>query len=180
MEVEVKFHLSEDEANAVRAKLAKNFTLVKRVVQSDVYFSHPRIDLNDRVFRLRKEGKRVILTYKGPRLSHNLKVREELEVEVSEFAEMKKILRNLGFIETATIEKIRETYLVDSNAFVNLDKVKGLGYFIEVELITDITNFDSITRKIREITSVLGLNHKRALSVSYFELLQRGSAMDLT
>jgi len=171
MEVEVKFPLSKYDLEAIKASLSKTYTFIKKIVQEDIYFTHPSINFNDRVLRLRKENGKVTLTYKGPRVSYNLKVREELEVEVSEFNEMKEILRRLGFIEVGLIRKIREVYSVNGIT-VNLDFVEGLGYFIEIEVISDSTNLDLVTNKIKDIALSLGLNLKRALSISYFELLQ--------
>ncbi len=104
---------------------------VKSEYHADTYFTHPCRDLkeSDEALRLRRTD-RLLITYKGPKQSSDLKVREEIEFPVPEDAF--NLLQRLGFGEAFTIEKTRETYALDGLT-VCCDDVKGLGEYVEVE-----------------------------------------------
>ena len=166
MEVEVKFPVSEGEAEAVRAKLRGLGLSARAVSQFDVYFSPP--PGAEGVVRLRREGRRVVLTYKGPKLPHDLKVREEVEVEVSDFDRARAILERLGLREVGVVRKVREEYELGS-VKVSLDVVEGLGSFIEVEAVGD--DVEAAAARVKRAAAMLGLDSRRALTATYLELL---------
>lgn len=85
------------------------------------------------LLRLRQDD-RGRLTFKG--LAHRsqdsqAKVREELEVEVSDAAAMAAILQRLGFLPRQVYEKYRETFMLDGVEVV-LDELP-FGDFVELE-----------------------------------------------
>lgn len=103
-------------------------------IEEDLYLDHPvrSFAVTDEALRIRIKGKGGILTYKGPRLDPLSKSREELEVEVSDWRALMGILLRLGFREVGRVQKSRERYRL--GAFVVcLDRVEGLGEFVEVE-----------------------------------------------
>ncbi len=112
------------------------------VQQEDIYYSHPsrNFAVTDEALRLRIEvgggGRRVLLTYKGPRLKSDVKAREEVEVEVlSEPSKVNKLLEKLGFKKKAIVRKERRVFNCEwFRAFI--DEVDELGRFIELELVS--------------------------------------------
>ncbi len=64
-----------------------------------------------RILRLRTDGGRARLTFKGPmRLEGNVKVREEREVEISGADEAKALFENLGYQVVRRYQKVREEW----------------------------------------------------------------------
>lgn len=64
-----------------------------------------------RILRLRTDGGRARLTFKGPmRLEGNVKVREEREVEISGADEAMKLFENLGYKVVRRYQKVREEW----------------------------------------------------------------------
>lgn len=64
-----------------------------------------------RILRLRTDGGRARLTFKGPmRLEGNVKVREEREVEISGADEAMKLFENLGYQVVRRYQKVREEW----------------------------------------------------------------------
>jgi predicted adenylyl cyclase CyaB len=86
--------------------------------------------------RLRKEGKKAVLTYKSHVGDRAVKIREETEVRVSGFDETKSILESLGFSVWLEMEKHRTSYTLQGARF-EFDKYSGAyGYipeFLEIE-----------------------------------------------
>ena len=85
-----------------------------------------------RILRLRTDGQRSRLTFKGPmRLEGNLKVREELEIEVSDADEARSLFENLGFGVVRRYQKMREEWQL-GGVTIALDHTP-IGDFAEFE-----------------------------------------------
>jgi adenylate cyclase class 2 len=144
-EREIKYRLMGKESYMkLKEWLSKECSLKSEVLEIDDYFQHPCRDfgLTDETLRLRrderKEQVRIYLTYKGPRETSYMKVREEINIELAsskchDEMMMKILLEKLGFKHIATIEKKRIEY--DCKFYTaSLDIVKDLGLFVEFEL----------------------------------------------
>jgi predicted adenylyl cyclase CyaB len=63
------------------------------------------------ILRLRTDGGRARLTFKGPmRLEGNVKVREEREIEVNTSDEARALFENLGYRVVRRYQKVREEW----------------------------------------------------------------------
>jgi adenylate cyclase class 2 len=74
----------------------------------------------------------ALLTYKGPRRRGPVKIREELETEVSGAGAMADILARLGFQQVIRYEKRRQVWHLGA-CEVSLDELPRLGWWLEVE-----------------------------------------------
>lgn len=132
IEIEIKARADLD---ALRKKLKQEGAALERTVeQTDIYYNAPDRDFGktDEALRLRNEGGQIFLTYKGKKLDAKSKTRKEVEVEVADLEKMEDILLSLGFKRTLRVHKTREEYHLDG-AVVCLDRVDGLGDFVELE-----------------------------------------------
>ncbi len=132
IEIEIKARAGLD---ALRKRLRQEGAGLERTVeQTDIYYNSPCRDFakTDEALRLRDEGGQIFLTYKGKKLDAMSKTRKEVEVEVADFARMEDVLLSLGFKMTLRVHKIREIYHL-GGAVVCLDRVDGLGDFVELE-----------------------------------------------
>lgn len=88
------------------------------------------------ILRLRKEGKKAVLTFKSHVEDKKAKVREEKEVVVSDFEVMNSILGLLGFSGWLRMSKKRTTYDLEGTHF-ELDKYHDeysfIPEFLEIE-----------------------------------------------
>ncbi|HEY8022197.1 MAG TPA: class IV adenylate cyclase [Thermoanaerobaculia bacterium] len=85
-----------------------------------------------RILRLRTDGQRARLTFKGPlRLEGNMKVREEREVEVENADEAREIFQNLGYDVVRRYQKMREEWQL-GGVTIALDHTP-IGDFAEFE-----------------------------------------------
>ena len=85
-----------------------------------------------KILRLRTDGGRARLTFKGPMtIEGNMKVREEREVEVQSADETRALLENLGFLVVRRYQKIREEWHL-GGVTVALDHTP-IGDFAEFE-----------------------------------------------
>ena len=131
-EVEIK---ARAPVEALEAELKRRGAVFEKAVrQADAYYNAPDRDfaVTDEAVRLRAQEGRAYLTYKGKKLDAQSKTRKEVEVEVSDFARAEDILQSLGFRRTLDVAKERRIYHYQG-AEVCLDRVAGLGEFVELE-----------------------------------------------
>lgn len=170
IEVEIK-------AAAQRDPLAKKLKdagaeFEKTVWQADAYYNAPHRDFSstDEALRLREQGDKVYLTYKGKKLDAKSKTRKEVEVGVSDRAKMEDILLSLGFRKTLDVHKERHIYHY-KGAEICLDRLEGLGDFVEAESMAE--NGSDIGKKRDELIAILrGLGvDGELIRESYLEML---------
>ncbi len=170
LELEVKAALSDDVLERLRRL---HLPRVDRQVQVDTYYKHPCIDFvaTDEALRIRRAEGATTVTYKGPRLSRETKMREEHELVVSDFREARAVLERLGFTPVATVEKTRERFERDDMCIV-VDDVKGLGRFIEVEMLLE-ERIEQAEERIFQFLEGLGISRASTIRDSYLELLNK-------
>lgn len=173
-EVEVKVRADHE---SVRSNLeAAGATVHGPIEQVDVYFDAPHRDFaaRDEALRLREEtnsdGPTTVLTYKGPRLDGATKTRTEHETVVGSRDEMRGALTALGFAAAATVEKTRDRYAFE-DCTVTLDRVAGLGEFVEVEATVTENAIERAQDQVTNTLEALGLGDAERLQTSYLELL---------
>lgn len=165
LEFEAKFFVGKNLA-AVRARLLENgATLHKeRVFERNVRYENQWDGLyrKGQLLRLRQDSQ-AKLTFKGPAkedITSEVKVREELEVVVSDFDTMDTILRRIGFRPVQVYEKYRETFSFNTIEVV-LDEMP-YGAFVELE-------GNETTIKSSAIT--LGLDWDTRLITNYLAIM---------
>ncbi len=166
LEVEVKFFVRDLAALRIRL-LAAGATIIRpRVFEKNVRYDNADNALADRlaILRLRQDAK-VTMTYKGvpadiAALQSAVRVREELEVELSDFETAHLLLQRIGFAPRQVYEKHREA-LAFNGLEVVLDEMP-YGNFIELE-------GDEAT--IRETADLLQLDWEQRIVASYLALL---------
>jgi predicted adenylyl cyclase CyaB len=85
-----------------------------------------------RILRLRTDGQRARLTFKGPlRIEGNMKVREEREVEIENADEARSLFENLGYTVVRRYQKMREEWQL-GGVTIALDHTP-IGDFAEFE-----------------------------------------------
>jgi adenylate cyclase class 2 len=176
-EVELKFPVTDvDRVRHVIDSLGAVWSPPVR--QEDVYFAHPQRDfaVTDEAFRLRSVGDKHWLTYKGPLVDRETKTRQEVEVPLGDgshtASQMKSLLAGLGFREVRCVAKTRHPAHVHWQNWeveISIDAVDQLGTFVEVEIITDETQWELAKSCALSLAAHLGLTNSERRS--YLQLL---------
>jgi len=185
-EVEVKVRADHD---AVRSTLDEaGAERVGGVTQIDTYYDAPHRDFaeTDEALRIREErpaesdgegedGEPVTkATYKGPLVDADSKTREEHETRVDDAEAARELFEGLGFEPAAVVEKHRTFFELDGYT-VTLDRVEGLGEFVEVEAEADTErDVDAVREGAFEVLRRLGLDPDAGIRTSYLGLLLDG------
>lgn len=164
-EVELKFPIAAA-GSIVPLLEALGAQKLETLHQRDVYFRHPSRDFaqTNEALRVRTSGNETRITYKGPVIDTQAKVRREIELPIGsnagDGAEMEELLSLLGFEPVRAVEKLRTPYHLQwegRSLEVSLDEVTGLGSFLEIEGLADERQRDAVRDAILRLASRLGL-----------------------
>ncbi len=193
IEVEIKVAISNPES--LKENLKKlNGKYKISLDHEDTYFNMPiklrNFKKTDEALRLRKSIEfnknnkenttltRSFITYKGKKIDQTTKTREEIEVEIKNLEEMKKLLENLGFREIFTVKKERELYefnFKNENVEVLIDFLPILNQnFMEVEVIVESSKeVPLVKEKLFEFLKKFGISKTDSIRESYLELIAK-------
>ncbi len=176
-EVEIKFPVAE--MAAVESRLAvMGVSIEASIEEVDLYFAHPARDFasTDEALRIRRKGQLNFLTYKGPKIDATTKTRREIELPLLPGAESAEawedLLAALGFRPVAEVRKSRrkaEVAWQGRRVEASLDRIEGLGSFVELELIAEAEEVEAARACILSLADELGLQQSERRS--YLELL---------
>jgi adenylate cyclase, class 2 len=134
-EVEVKIRIRD--VAATRRLLRRNGFRVerRRVFESNEVFDTPESALraNRRLLRLRRTGPHVLLTLKDKPVAGKHKVREEIELSLSDSTAFAEILNRLGFQTAFRYEKYRTEFARPRDSGLVLLDETPIGNFLELE-----------------------------------------------
>lgn len=166
LEIEVKFLVPSLKDMRERLLGAGAKILKPRTHENNIRYDTPwqGLMLQGKLLRLRQDDE-ARLTYKGDpsgEIDSEARVREELELAVTDFETMDAILQRVGFQPQQRYEKFRETFVLDKVEVV-LDEMP-FGEFIELE---------GDEGAIREAAMRLGLDWDKRILANYLALMVR-------
>ena len=142
--------------------------------QVDRYFNHPGRDfaVTDEALRLRSTAAGLAITWKGPRLDAAAKTRREIELPLglaggahasapvaATLDRWTELLEALGFRRVREVAKRRRLATVPWEGAaieVALDRVAGLGDFVELELQADAAGIAAAAARVESLARALG------------------------
>lgn len=170
-EIEVKAKVRD--LNELILKLKEiGVSLNEPVVQDDCIYNKKGIDLRSHshgtsVLRIREQMGRTVFTLKKNR-SNDLDCIEK-EVEVSSKKELEEIILLLDYEKTVEVHKKRQRGKYKDYE-ICLDEVEGLGFFIEVEKISD-EDGEKVQRELFDFLKQLGVKDKDRVLIGYDSLM---------
>ena len=164
IEREIKLAFASPEAARGAVAMAGASLTAARRLQRDALLdtADPSLFTARSALRVRAEGRRTWLTFKGPQQQSTVKAREELETEAGEGEVLFGILERLGFRVAFRYEKYREEYKKD-DAVIAIDETP-IGTFVEIE---------GDERSIESIAATMGLGRSHYILESYRTLFVR-------
>jgi adenylate cyclase class 2 len=162
LEIEVKIKVQLLDPLRTKIKLLPAALEAARGFERNIVFDTSQNKLRKQgiLLRLRQQGLRTILTMKMPVRENSVyKVREETEVEVSDFASMEKVMQAIGFQIFFIYEKYREVFNA-LGTLIMIDETP-IGNFIEIEGSPD---------RIDAVAAHLGFTTADYITDSYYQL----------
>jgi len=179
LEVETKVPLDSKEVPSLRKKILKIAKFKKKSNKSDDYFAIPRKMKGNikkypkKAFRIRDDEKELVVNFKKwlrQYWTKEIVVKEEFEFSIAPEKKDKflALMDDLGFRQWLKKFKISESYIYKKNSKVNIEinRVRHLGYFMEIEYVAKKSELKKAIRTIRDIIEELGLKG-RADNIGY-------------
>jgi len=169
-ETEVKIRVSDVAAAKGRLDSCGLVVSVPRRFESNTVYDTDDLALKsaDMLLRLRSVGDESIITWKGPTIGGDHKIRRELETSVGSLETLAKILHALGYEPSFRYEKYRTEYQHAGmpDGTVTLDETP-IGDFLELEGPADW---------IDRIAELLGFRRSDYVLLSYVRLYLKDCA----
>jgi len=180
IEVEIKVSVGEDDFLKIKDKVKSIAKFEKISEQSDEYF-----DLCNRSFldveypfewiSIRKRGSKNILNFKRLYPPNSLEFThcDEFDVEVDDSNKLAKIFSLIDLKSLVIVDKTRETYNYNDEIEIDMDFIKELGYFVEIEALKDFGGIVETRKRIFEFAKEIGLDVNNKVNRGYPYLLMK-------
>lgn len=181
IEVEVKLPVAD--LDMIKGKLLKmGFKETAVIEERDTYFDNRQGDIraNGEALRVRETKdhltgeSRAQINFKGKKLDTCTMTREELETGVEDGAICRNILQAIGYAP-ADPEVIKDRTMMQKESITAcLDNVRGLGGFLELEILADSEEEKDVAlKRIENILNSLGYQISDTVRMSYLYMLQK-------
>lgn len=181
LEIETKIKLDNSEVKKFRRRIKEIAVFEKKGKKADDYFAVQKtpFDYPKKAFRVRALKNKFEVNFKKWLKIHwtkDIVVKQEFEFTLYKKEEVEDILelfKDLGFTEWVKKIKYNETYQwkKDKHVSIELNKVKHLGYFIEIEYLAQLRNLDKARRRIREVMKELNVRPEQIDNTGYTKML---------
>lgn len=175
LEIEQKFYFKD--IKSLYDLLSKNNLTKKEsenISDSDEYFTDIDSEYikNRTCLRIRKtNNKNMEITFKGKSINFSnfyAKSENNINIDINDYSNLVDMLGSLGFYSYTTVTKSREVYnKIEDNIEYNvmIDKVEGIGSFIEFELLSDESiGIKNLTNTLNQfIENFKSLNLEKAM-----------------
>ncbi|NBB91485.1 MAG: class IV adenylate cyclase [Spirochaetes bacterium] len=175
-EVELKAWV--DDVTDLQMRLESQCTYLREFDKRDRYFTAPECSADPGAvpqrFRLRRDGEKLVCTYKQKDLGQSVEVNVEREFEVSDEDAFLGLVRRLGC--TPFVDKHKEGRQYEYNGLtVELSVVQGLGSFLEIERLLgdDASDVEraSAGAEVRAALETFGVGAERIEARPYTQML---------
>lgn len=173
-EVEIKIKLKDFKSTINNLK-RQGCKFSKKITQEDwVYIpkNEPKVPVpfGVNVLRIRKQDEEYLFTLKISD-KHNHLSKEEVEIKITEPIKVQKIIKLLGFKLIAIVKKQRIKCKFEGFE-ICLDRISGLGDFMEVEKITNKNPLE-VQQEMIQLLRGLGIIRYTRIKVGYDVLVFR-------
>ena len=174
LEVETKSKIKN--VAELRKKIQKIAKLDKKESRSDDYFAlhrkFRRKGYPKRAFRIRKKPDKYEINFKKKKKKYYddyIVVKQEFEFETKHPDDFLALMFDMGFVQWMKKFKQSESYLhkKDKRIVIEINKVRHLGYFMEIEYLCQPHEVKTAKKKIMNVLKELGITKEDIDNVGY-------------
>jgi adenylate cyclase, class 2 len=170
--IEVESKIKVRDVNDARKRIKKIAKFVKVEKKLDDYYSLESRKYPKKSLRVRNRGKKRVINFKQWRsYKGGIWAKKEVEFEVSDLKNFFDLLSNFGFRKWMSKNKKTELYKSKDGINIELNFVKNLGWFIEIEVLCKEEDIPIARKKVKKVMDRLGVRKKFILKKGYTKLL---------
>lgn len=179
LEVETKVPLKDSEVADLREKIKSIAKLKKKGKKIDDYFAVNTSTYPKKSFRIRKMKDHSEVTFKRPvkkYYTNEVVVKQEFEFALDgkdQKEDMLELFKDIGIKEWVRKVKRNETYSLkkDKTLSIEINHVKHLGYFMEIEYLCQPKDVKKATKLITSVLRQLEIKPSRVNNKGYTRAL---------
>ena len=181
LEVETKVKIQN--VNSLRKKIKKIARFVKKESREDNYFALKRRFRKHaypkKAFRIREKPDKFEVNFKKWLKKYwddFIVVKQEFEFTLKNKEAVEDLLalfKDLGFVKWMVKKKTSESYVhkKDKRIIIEINYVKHLGYFMEIEYLAKPSEMEKAKKKIKETLKELEIEKKEIDNTGYTKML---------
>ncbi len=171
--IEVEAKVTVKSPSVMRARIR---SLAKRSVtlhKIDDYYTLENLKTYpQKSLRIRKMGKIYQINFKQSlSFKHHIHAKKETEFSVGAIDDFLSLLSEFGFKRWVRKEKRSEIYTLGKHFHIELNNVKGLGWFVEVEYLAQPSEVAYAQKEVMKVLSLLGFKEQDCVEEGYTKLL---------
>ncbi len=171
IEVETKIPLGKNVGD-IRERIKNIAKFVGKEYKKDDYYSLEYFKYTEKSLRVRDKGRVREVNFKRRKsYKEGVYAKTEVQFEISDTRGFFNLIGDFGFRKWLHKEKTTELYKTRDGVNIELNKVKGLGWFIEIEVLCAPGQVESARRKVSRVRSALGFSEKDAEPRGYTKQL---------
>ena len=173
--IEVEAKAVVENLSEIKKKAAKIGKYIGHERKIDEYYTLENLSkYPEKSIRIRKKEDKYEVNFKR-RLSYieGVHAKKEVELEIQDISGFKALIKDFGF--KLWLKKEKETYLykIKKNFHIEINKVKNLGWFIEVEYLCRPREINKARDEVLKIAELLGIRKEDVIEEGYTKLLWR-------
>ncbi len=154
-EIESKAFIPTKELKRIIKLANKKFKFIKEEIKTDIYYSNQK-----KIIRIRKLNTlEKIVTFKKKILDNNntVEINKEIEFKIDSINNFLTLIKELKFKKL--YKKIKKSLIYQTNNLnVEINEIKNLGFFLEIEkIINNQNDIDLAKKEIDNIIKQFGL-----------------------
>lgn len=167
-EVEAKVPLTKADFQRLKKEIPRIAILKKRIISKDRYYG----SLKKAFFlRIREENKKPVLNIKFKKRGEGIEMNQEIELPLTSASKFHQFLKKLNIPFAAKKEK-RGSYFALKNIQIELNEIRGLGAFLEIEhRVETQAEIPKAKKALIETFKMLGFSPKDFEEKYYLEML---------
>lgn len=179
LEVETKVRLRDSQISSLRKRIRKVAILKKKGKKVDDYFAVRQKTYPKKAFRIRSTKDHAEITFKKHLKKYWTKevvVKQEFEFVLDgkeQKEDMLELFRDIGIVEWVQKVKRNETYKYkkDKTLSIEINHVKHLGYFMEIEYLCQKRDVKRAIKLITTVLKELEIDFKQVDNTGYTKML---------
>ncbi len=171
--IEVETKVLVRNPDSIRAKMKKLGRYKGLDIKVDDYYTLETPDhYPQKSIRIRKiDGYHIVNFKHALSYEKGVHAKKEVEFKVSKIKDFLVLISDFGFRKWLTKEKRSEIFEIKKNFQIELNKVKGLGWFVEIEYLSDVKGITKARNEVARVMRELGFTKKDAVKPGYTKLL---------
>jgi adenylate cyclase class 2 len=158
--------------NLVKERIKKIAKFVKKQDKKDDYYTLEYFQYPEKSLRVRDMGKiREVNFKKRISLVNGIHAKKEVQFQISDVKGFFDLINDFGFRKWLHKEKTTELYRSKNGVNIELNHVKKLGWFLELEVLCSPKEISNARKKIIDVRDSLGFTEKDSEARGYTKQL---------